>query len=372
MTMAGRGFLTQLPSQPYRVVVMRALRLGDLICATPALRSLRALLPQAHITLIGLPLAQEFVHRCRYLDDFIEFPGYAGIADQTFIPSRSLAFLTRMQEEQFDLAIQLHGSGVFSNPFTVMLGAHYTVGFTRPHETDLGLDFSVPYPSEGREVKRLLTLMHALGTPDTGDDTELTVLPSDRKELEQHPVLGSIVQTRRPLIGIHPGASIATRRWMLDRFASVADQLIEAYDAEIVITGGKHEWEMCERVRSLMHYSAHNVAGQTSLGTLAALIERLTLFICNDSGPAHLAAALGTPSITIFGAANAEDWTASDTLRHRPLTIPVPCRPCYLSECPIGYTCLHGVTVEDVLHNAIALLDMQGLHSKPTYINSIT
>lgn len=356
--MAGRGFLTQLPSQPRRVVVMRALRLGDLICATPALRSLRKLLPQAHITLIGLPLAQEFVLRCRYLDDFMEFPGYAGIADQTFLPARSLAFLARMQEEHYDLAIQLHGSGVFSNPFTVMLGAKYTVGFTRPHETNLGLDFSVPYPSQGREVKRLLTLMYALGAPDTGDDTELTVLPSDRAELQQHPVLDSIVQTQRPIIGIHPGASIATRRWMLDRFANVADQLIELYGAEIVITGGKHEWEMCERVRTLMHHLAHNVAGQTSLGTLAALIERLTLFICNDSGPAHLAAALGTPSITIFGAANAEDWAASDTLKHRPLSVPVPCRPCYLSECPVGYTCLHSVTVESVLRNATALLDM--------------
>lgn len=358
MSMAGRGFLTRLTSQPSRVVVMRALRLGDLICATPALRSLRAFLPQARITLIGLPLAQEFVRRCRYLDDFIEFPGYAGIAGQAFIPSRSLEFLTRMQAEHYDMAIQLHGSGVFSNPFTVMLGANYTVGFTRPHETDLGLDFSVPYPSEGREVKRLLTLMQALGAPDTGDDTELTVLPADRAEFEQHPILGPIAYTQGLLIGIHPGASIATRRWMLDRFARVADQLIEAYGAEIVITGGKSEWEMCEQVRTLIHHPAQNVAGQTSLGTLAALIERLQLFVCNDSGPAHLAAALGTPSITIFGAANAEDWAAANTLRHRPLTVPVPCRPCYLSECPVGYTCLHGVTVEDVLHHATALLDM--------------
>ena len=80
--MEGKEILAQMASQPTKVVVMRALRLGDLICATPALRSLRALLPQAHITLIGLPLAREFVRRCHVLNDFVEFPGYPGIADQ--------------------------------------------------------------------------------------------------------------------------------------------------------------------------------------------------------------------------------------------------------------------------------------------------
>jgi ADP-heptose:LPS heptosyltransferase len=355
--MDGKDILAQLAHRPAKVVVMRALRLGDLLCATPALRSLRASLPEAHITLIGLPLAREFVRRCAALDEFVEFPGYPGIADQDVDPSRTLAFLDRMQAERFDLAIQLHGSGVFSNPFTVLLGARYTVGFTRSHETDLGLDFSIPYPSQGREIHRLLSLMQALGAPDTGDLPELSLLEEDRAELKAHPVLATLLTDERPLIGIHPGAKIATRRWSPERFAAVADHLIETFDARIVITGGKDEWAMCERVRSYMRYPALNVAGQTSLGTLAALIERLQLFISNDSGPAHLASALGTRSITIFGAANVEDWAAIDTTRHRSLSIPVSCRPCYLSECPIGYQCLRGITTGDVILTAEELLD---------------
>ncbi len=354
--MESEPILAQLASQPARVVVMRALRLGDLLCATPALRSLRAGLPLAHITLIGLPLAREFVRRCRALDDFMEFPGYPGIADQEINPSRTLAFLARMQEERYDLAIQLHGSGVFSNPFTVLLGARYTVGFTRPDETNLGLDFSIPYPSEGREVHRLLALMRALGMPDTDDHMELTILPEDRIELQEHPALGAWLASGRPLVGIHPGARVATRRWALDRFAAVGDYLAEEYGAAVVITGGKDEWAMCEQVCALMHHPALNAAGQTNLGTLAALIERLHLFISNDSGPAHVAAATGTPSITIFGAARVEDWASGDPARHRWLSVHVPCRPCYLSQCPLGYTCLQGVTVADVIHNASELL----------------
>jgi ADP-heptose:LPS heptosyltransferase len=356
MSMEGKEILTLLSSQQLcRVAVMRSLRLGDLLCATPALRSLRAALPRAHITLIGLPLAREFVRRCRFLDDFEEFPGFPGIADQSIVPQRTVAFLARMQANPYDLAIQLHGSGVFSNPFTVLFGARYTVGFTRPHEAELGLDFSTPYPSRGREVHRLLTLMHALGAPNCGEQTELTVLPEDRAELQA--LLGDVLTTKQPLIALHPGAKVATRRWPLDRFAAIGDYLSKEYDAQILLTGGKEEEFMCERVRSLMQRPALNLAGQTSLGTLAALIERLNLFISNDSGPAHVAAALDTPSITIFGAANVEDWAASDIERHRSLSVEVPCRPCSLSECPIGYACLQGVTVDMVLDNAAILLE---------------
>jgi ADP-heptose:LPS heptosyltransferase len=354
--MDGKDILAQLAHRPAKVVVMRALRLGDLICATPALRSLRASLPQAHITLIGLPLAREFVRRCPMLDEFVEFPGYPGIADQDIDPSRTLAFLHNMQAEHFDLAIQLHGSGVFSNPFTLLLGARSTVGFTRLYETDLGLDFSIPYPSQGREIHRLLSLMQALGAPDTGDLPELSILAEDRAELQAHPVLGTMLTEERPLIGIHPGAKVATRRWPPERFAAVADRLIETNGASVILTGGKNEWTMCEQMRLLMHHAALNTAGQTSLGMLAALIERLQLLISNDSGPAHIASALGTRSITIFGAANVEDWAAIDTTRHRSLSIPVSCRPCYLTECPIGYQCLRGISVNDVIQAAEDLL----------------
>src|SRR5437870_4421015 len=137
--MGGSDILSELAARPARVVVVRALRLGDLLCAVPALRSLRAALPRAEITLIGLPLAREFVRRCRYVDRFEEFPGYPGIADQEVQPARTVAFLARMQAYGFDLSVQVHGSGVFSNPFTRLLGAQRMVGFTRVGETDLGL-----------------------------------------------------------------------------------------------------------------------------------------------------------------------------------------------------------------------------------------
>lgn len=124
----------------------------------------------------------------------------------------------------------------------------------------------------------------------------------------------------------------------------------------IVLTGGRDEWAICEAAHRSMRFPAVNLAGTTSLGDLAALLARLHLFIANDSGPAHLAAAAGTPTVVIFGAARAEDWAPLGARRHRWLSVPVPCRPCTVSECAIGYRCLASVTVAAVPRRASALL----------------
>ena len=360
LNLPSNEILASLAHRPARVAIVRALRLGDLLCATPTFRAIRCALPRAHITLIGLPLAREFARRCRFVDDYAEFPGFPGIADQPVVPSRTLAFLSAMQQRNLDLAIQLHGSGVFSNPFTRLLGAYHTVGFTRLGETDLGLDFAIPYPQTGREVERLLTLARALGAPDSGDDTELTILPEDYAALGGHEALQCLLADRKLMVGIHPGASVATRRWAPERFAAVADALATRYDAHVVLLGSAHEHIMCETIRLQMRAPALNVAGQTTLGMIAALLARLSLVIGNDSGLAHLAVAVGTPVVVIFGAAQKETWEYPENCGYRAVSIPVPCRPCALAECPIGYNCLTGVTVEAVLAATEPLLTNRG------------
>ena len=172
---------------------------------------------------------------------------------------------------------------------------------------------------------------------------------------------------RRPLIGIHAGAHALARRWPAERFAVVADHLAQRFGAQIVLTGGPGEEEIAQAVAagsSLAGRAAPAlcVAGQTSLGGLAALIDRLDLFVANDTGPAHLADALGTPSVTIFGPADHRRWAPLDQRRHRIVRRPLPCSPCRYAVCPIDHRCLHWIEPDAVIEAAETLL-VQGVQA---------
>src|SRR5579883_612618 len=194
------GLLARLPA-PRRVALVRVSRLGDFICATPAFRALRAALPEAEITLIGLPFARELVARSRQLDRFAPFPGFPGMAEQFFDARRAAAFLRRMQRERFDLAVQMHGSGVYSNPFTLLLGARATAGFVRPGDPSGRLDAALPLPDELPEIERLLALVTFLGAPAHGATPEYPLWPADHAAAER-----LLARLTRPLIRLHPAA----------------------------------------------------------------------------------------------------------------------------------------------------------------------
>jgi len=299
------GLFHRLP-QPRQVVLLRASRIGDFLCATPAFRALRNALPGARITLIGQPFLQELARRCPYLDRFEPFPGYPGIGEQFFEPERAIRFFTRMQDEGFDAAIQMHGSGLYSNPFAVMLGAGVTAGFVRPGCGHDGLDASFPFPPDGHEVHRILALVEFLGGRSLGDRTEMTLWPEDLAAAE-----ALVDGIDPPWIGLHPGARDVKKCWPAECFARIGGEVRGLAGGTAVVIGGPEERAAGEEISARMGGGCVNLAG-LPVPVMAALIARLSLLITTDSGPAHMAYALETPSVTLFRATEPETWGPLD------------------------------------------------------------
>ncbi len=347
--------MTTLAFTPRRVAVVRMLQLGDMLVAIPALRALRARFPRAEITLIGLPWAGSFARRYRgYVDRFVGFPGYPGIAEAPYDAERTACFMAVQRAYGYDLVVQMHGSGGDSNPFALDLGARVTSGYYAGPCPPDGLEPAAPYPDDLPEVVRCLGLARLLDCPDPGGGLEFPLGAADRAEAAR--LLAPLGQKDGPWVALHPGARPPARRWAPDRFAAVADRLIRDHGARIVLTGSVDEVETVRQVAERIPHPPTpslgarergsrpptlNLAGYTSLGGLAAVLERMDLFIGNDTGPAHLAEAVGTPTVRVFGPADPLRWAPLDRRRHPIVRHAVACSPCAFWECPIDHRCLN-------------------------------
>jgi ADP-heptose:LPS heptosyltransferase len=298
-----------------RIAIVRSLPgLGDLLCAVPAMRALRSAFPQSHITLIGLPWAKAFVERfSHYLDEFLEFPGYPGIPEVAQPVHKIPQFLKSAQQQRFDLALQMHGSGIISNSFTVLLGARVNAGFYLPGQYCPEPDYFLPYPVDESEVWRHLRLMKFLGIPLLGDELEFPLCKEDWSALHK---IEAVQVQKGKYVCIHPGASVPQRRWSQKSFAMVADA-IAARGFQIVLTGTAPEASLTQSIAQLMQAKPIDLAGKTSLGALAALLSDAALIICNDTGVSHLAAAMGVKSVVIFTNSEPNRWAPLNRDRHR-------------------------------------------------------
>lgn len=307
-------FALKAQSHP-KIAILRSLPgLGDLLCGVPALRALRAAFPTAEITLIGLPNAQPFVQRFhQYVDSWLNFPGFPGIPEVPVDVPKLFAFLEQVRCQPFDLALQLHGNGSSSNAFLHLLEARLTAGFYPIEGHCPRPRFFLPYPESGSEIWRLLSLMEFLGIRSQGLQLEFPITEQDWQDWQE---ITAKVALKDPYVCIHPGASVAERRWHPHHFARVADQLA-AFGLQVVLTGTSEERSLTQAIADRMLISPLNLAGCTSLGALAILLKGAQLLICNDTGVSHLAAAIQTKSVVIFSGSDPQRWAPLNWQRHR-------------------------------------------------------
>jgi ADP-heptose:LPS heptosyltransferase len=348
-----------------RIGVFRALVLGDMLCALPALKALRAAHPDAQLTLIGLPWAAELAARLSFIDEFIPFPGFPGLPEQRPDLAALGAFFAKARAHRFDLLLQMHGSGSITNPIVLACRARHTAGFYLPGAHCPDTSRFIEWPRSGHEIERCLALTDALGMRREG----LHESRHERLRLElpltdgDHAQLGRLwpVRQGRPsrYVCIHPGAQLRSRRWPVERFTAVADGLA-ADGFTIVLTGTAGEAVLGERLRLSMKAPVVDFIGRTNLWTLAALIENARLLVCNDTGVSHIAAALGTPSVVVSMGSDVARWAPLDARRHRVLWHDLPCRPCAHESCPYAHECAQAIHPQQVLAEARQHLSEQG------------
>ncbi len=335
-----------------RIAVFRALVLGDMLCATPALRALRAAWSQAELTLIGLPWAADWAARLDSVDRFVPFYGFPGLPERTPDVDALPGFIAAQRARPADLMVQLHGSGGIVNPLLACLGARRHAGFADPGTFCSDPPLHTPWPRAGHEFDRLLHLTDALALPRVGRHLDFPIRDTDRAALDR-----DLPELARggPIACVHPGAQLPSRRWPLERFAAVADALAER-GLQIVLTGTAGERELVAQVQRHMRHRALDLAGRTTLWTLGALLERAQLLVCNDTGVQHVAAALGTASVAVSCGADVARWAPLDSARHRVLWADAPCRPCAHRDCPTQHECAREVSADAVAAAAVSML----------------
>ncbi|GAA4934437.1 glycosyltransferase family 9 protein [Streptomyces coeruleoprunus] len=338
-----------------RVAYVRArVGLGDLLCTVPALRALRAARPDVRLTFVTWPETAPVVGRFRaYVDELLPFPGYPGIPERTPRPDLFDAFLAAAAARRFDLALQAYGDRPAANEVTALVPARRTGGFAARGFTGSGA-LHLPYPDRVHEIHRHLRLVEHLGVPPGADDTpEFPVRVAD---LTAYAALGRAHGLREGRYAVlHPGATCASRRWPPERFAAVADALAERAGLRIVVTGVRGEEAVTAALARHARTPVVDLTGRTTLGAFACLLRGAALLVANDTGAAHLAAATGTPSVTVFLSGDPVRW-AHRGRRHRALSAGVACSPCPHLTCPIDFRCAHALAPGTVVAAALALL----------------
>ena len=349
------------PAAPRRILLMRIERIGDLLMALPAIRDVRALAPHADIDLVvgswnnGLAQAIPFVTRVLTMDaGWLARGGAAQNLGSLVKTARSWA------ARQYDLAINFEPD-LRSNYFLAQSGAKWTVGYRSGGGGAL-LDVALDYDPRAHTTANARRLVEAAfeQTADAASVAPALLAIPPRAEEFAREVLGS---AQRPLVGVHTSGGREIKQWDPGRFAAVARRLVQERHATIVLTGSREDRGLVDGVKAqLPAERTVDLTGRGDLVETAAILERLDLLITGDTGPMHLAAAVGTPIVAVFGPSDPARYAPQGPL-DRVVRIDLPCAPCNRIRLPparcAGHIpdCLAGIDADRVYDAAAAALD---------------
>jgi ADP-heptose:LPS heptosyltransferase len=351
-----------------KIAVLRPNAVGDFVFALPALHALKHLYPDAEIVLLGKAWHAAFLDgRPGPVDRVAVIPPVPGVGapvDAACDAGGIERFLDAMREERFDIALQMFGAGRYSNPFLLRMGARLSAGARAAGAPPL--DRWVPYcePNNRRlallDIAALAVDGRHLSLPlPLPPLPELTVTEADRRE-------AAAALPYRPgerLAVLQPGATDPRRCWPAQRFAALGDRLAQA-GMQVAVNGSAGEAALVDAVAGQMRHPVHSLAGKLGLGGLCGLLERAAIVVSNDTGPLHLALALGAPSVGIFWLSNLiEGLPLRQAHLRAALSLRTHCPVCgqdnVTTRCPHDASFVDDVSLEQVHQLALNLLRYQ-------------
>lgn len=334
-----------------RILIIRLDRIGDVMLSTPVIRAVREAYPASHISFMVRPYSRDIIAGNPFLDEVIEYDKNMGMLG-------TVKFIGFLRRKRFDLALILHPTSR-THLLTYLARIPKRIGFDKkmafmltrriPHTKQFGLKHEIDYT---------LDLVRHIGVESYSRTLHMPISGKSEEKVERLFTRHGVARSD-PIVVINPGASCRSKRWDVERFARAADELAKRHKVKIVVVAGSEDKDIAGRLAVSMKGPCVNLAGSTTVADIASILRRASLFISNDSGPVHIACAVGTPVIAIFGRSDRGlspvRWGPSnpgDVALHKD----VGCIACLAHNCKLGFKCLEAVTVEDVVSAAGKIL----------------
>ncbi|ACL70636.1 putative lipopolysaccharide heptosyltransferase III [Halothermothrix orenii] len=322
-----------------RILIIDLLYLGDLIFATPFIRNLRYNYPDARIDMVVNSNFHDIIAGNPYLDNIYPY-------DKKWDLKESFAFARGLKANNYDVGLNIHGNWRTAL-LLKLINPRSTAGFAT-RGRGIFLDKKLKPAGGCHMVEVYLDFLEELGLNIKNKDLELRL----DKTAEDNMIAflrKNGVRGKEHLVGINTGGTWPAKRWPGERFAALADRLQKEYEGvRVIFTGGPGDVDRVYSIIKKMETEPVVAAGKTTLPELVALVRLCDVVISGDTGPVHVSAAVGTPTLTLFGPSDEVKYRPYGT-EHRIIYRDIDCRPCGQQECPEGHhRCLREISVDEV------------------------
>lgn len=322
-----------------RFLVISTTAIGDTLLGTPAMRALKETYPSSYVAVLAHKGRMDVLESNPHVDEVISF-------EKGWFNLWRIGRL--LKSKRFDVVLIFHGNDPWTLPVAWLSGAREIIGYREDTSFDFLLTRAVPMPRPATHaIDRRLELSRAVRADTTDRKLVLILCDGDREDGRR--AIGALgFEEASLIVGLQPGAARPYKCWPLERFAELGRLLVKELGARVIVTGSPQEAAMADRLKNMIGEGATSAAGRTGIRGMAALMERMAVYVTNDTGPMHMAFALGTPTVALFCPSDAASLgPTAEQERHRILQKPLTCTPCITKRCdePV---CMEQFTVDEV------------------------